>query len=110
MYSNLIIFCLILSGFNLAGQHRPMLDSLLKEAQHATSDSSRAAYHYELCYLWAVYNFDSAMFHATKIADIAKTSGDQRIRYQTFNAMGLVFDYSSQVDSAIHFYDLAGSG
>ena len=83
MNKNFLVIILVSLGFASLGQNQQLLDSLLRGARIASTDSLKAEYHYELCYQWADYNFDSAMFHATKMTEIAKSSGDELMKYQS---------------------------
>ncbi len=93
--------------FYTVAQNQSLLDSLIFEARAAQDDSIKVSYHYELCYQWAAYNFDSSMWHARKMDVIAKKSGNQILEYQAQVAKGLAHDYQYTFDSAIFYYTKA---
>jgi two-component sensor histidine kinase len=97
------------SSFLVLAQNQSLIDSLIAESKTATLDSVRAKYHYELCYQWADYNFDSAIYHARVVQMIAERSENQRIAFDGLMAIGLAYDFNYQIDSAIHYYSKGAS-
>ncbi|MEQ9405450.1 MAG: histidine kinase dimerization/phosphoacceptor domain -containing protein [Cyclobacteriaceae bacterium] len=91
------------------GQNQSLLDSLLIEVEEAGNDSLKLEFHYELCYQWAEYSFDSSMFHAKKMEAIANENSDPRFIYKALSAKGLAHDYQYSFDSAIFYYEAAKS-
>ena len=104
MHRLLALVLLVTISFDSHSQNQTVLDSLLRGAKKASNDSIRVAYHYELCYQWAAYNFDSAMYHANQMSEIALSSDNSILIFQAFSAQGLAHDYQYAFDSAIHYY------
>jgi len=107
MFHRIVLTLPIALALAANAQNQSLLDSLLIGASRATSDSIRAEYHYELCYQWADYNFDSAMFHALKMEEIALHTNNAIIKYQSLSARGIAHDYQYSFDSAIFYYEAA---
>jgi two-component sensor histidine kinase len=88
----------------LRAQDLVKIGELHNQLSIAQNDSLKSFFHSEIAYQWCGINFDSAMMHALKSYDYAKSSGKTRSIGLGITTIGWVFDYDYQFDSAIYYY------
>ena len=99
-----LVFCLTKT---VSSQDLVLIDSLHRELVLATSDSSKAFLHSELCYNWCGAQFDSAWNHAELAHSFALKSKRPEMIRLGIQAKGWVHDWAYHFDSAIYYYDMA---
>lgn len=109
MHRHLTLLILLIQVLPGSSQNTQLIDSLNQLTKSAKNDSLKLEYHYELCYQWAAYSFDSSYYHASKMVEISNNSQDPIFQFKSLSAIGLVYDYQYEFDSAIHYYSSARS-
>ncbi len=83
------------------------IDSLHIQLENTEGDSLKILYLSEISYQWSGIYFDSAFKYAKLCYDLALTSGSEYDIGLGLNAMGIVYDYEYQFDSARYYYTAA---
>lgn len=89
-------------------QVQTTIDSLRQTLSNTNDPTARVIIYNELVGQWAEANFDSAYRYAGQMLLEAQRVKDAASEAKAFLALGVVYDYQNQIDSAKHYYSKAG--
>jgi two-component system, sensor histidine kinase PdtaS len=94
-------------ALSASGQVKPVIDSLRNKADTTRSQETRINLLQQIAYEWAEANFDSGFYYASKMKREANALSDLKLVAKSHIALGIVYDYHGQLDSARSYYKSA---
>ena len=99
----ILLFCV--NEFS-AAQSLVIIDSLKKELASPKNVNEQMDIYYYLSEEWSESNFDSAIYYARALYDMASRSKNYEYRIYGYRLIGAAFDYQYSQDSARYYYEL----
>lgn len=101
------MFAIAVCAGTAHGQSSLEIDSLNKALREEVSAQEKMMILAQLAEEWAALDFDSAIFRANQLKNLAESNEEPKFRILAFRMIGLAYDYSYEADSARLYYQLA---
>lgn len=88
------------------GQSLVVIDSLKGELAKTRDFREQMDIYYYLSEAWSESNFDSAIYYARTLYEMADKSSNDEYRVYGYRLIGAAFDYQYNYDSARYYYEL----
>ncbi|MCF8256818.1 MAG: tetratricopeptide repeat protein [Flavobacteriales bacterium] len=98
---------LTLIGYSCPAQNARIVDSLGQELKLATNDSFKVSLLNELSWYSCASDVEQAKEYAKSAIALARKLNDMELMANSFNSMGMAFDYEGVGDSVTWYYHLA---